>query len=88
MVRDLKIIEGQNGYFVAMPSRKLTARCPRCNGKNHLRARNCNDCGAHLKPVRAGRRATAPSYHADIAHPINAEMARAAGAGGHPSVRE
>jgi len=29
VVRDLKIIEGQNGYFVAMPSRKLTARCAR-----------------------------------------------------------
>ncbi len=73
VVRDLKIIEGQNGYFVAMPSRKLTARCPRCNGKNHLRARNCNDCGAHLKPVRAGP-GDRPRYHADIAHPINADM--------------
>ncbi|MFQ5845929.1 MAG: SpoVG family protein [Planctomycetota bacterium] len=72
VVRDLKIIEGQNGFFVAMPSRKLTARCPRCAGKNHLRARFCNDCGAHLKPRRpsAGDR---PRYHADIAHPINTE---------------
>jgi stage V sporulation protein G len=71
VVRDLKIIEGQNGYFVAMPSRKLTARCPRCGGKNHLRARYCNDCGAHLKP----RRVTEENrlrFHADIAHPINA----------------
>jgi stage V sporulation protein G len=72
VVRDLKIIEGQNGYFVAMPSRKLTARCPRCNGKNHMRARFCNDCGAHLKP----RRVTDENrlrFHADIAHPINAD---------------
>ncbi|MHC4957079.1 MAG: SpoVG family protein [Planctomycetota bacterium] len=72
VVRDLKIIEGQNGYFVAMPSRKLTARCPRCGGKNHLRARYCNDCGAHLKP----RRVTEENrlrFHADIAHPINAQ---------------
>jgi len=76
VVRDLKIIEGQNGYFVAMPSRKLTARCPRCSGKNHMRARFCNDCGAHLKP----RRVTDENrlrFHADIAHPINAEMRRA-----------
>ena len=28
VVRDLKIIEGTKGSFVAMPSRKLTDRCP------------------------------------------------------------
>ena len=38
VVRDLKIIEGTNGPFVAMPSRKLTSHCPRCGMKNHLRA--------------------------------------------------
>ena len=27
---DLKIIEGSNGPFVAMPSRKLTAHCGNC----------------------------------------------------------
>ena len=50
VVRDLKIIEGTKGIFVAMPSRKLTDRCGRCGGKNHLRAR-------FLQPVRhaAGR---------------------------------
>ena len=45
VVRDLKIIDGSNGPFVAMPSRKLTAHCPRCGMKNHLRARYCNQCG-------------------------------------------
>ena len=73
VVRDLKIIEGQNGYFVAMPSRKLTARCPRCGAKNNLRARFCNDCGAHLKP-RPITEDNRLRFHADIAHPINAEM--------------
>ena len=29
VVRDLKIIEGASGPFVAMPSRKLTSQCPR-----------------------------------------------------------
>ena len=38
VVRDLKIIDGTNGPFVAMPSRKLTARCGRCGCENHLRA--------------------------------------------------
>jgi stage V sporulation protein G len=73
VVRDLKIIEGQNGYFVAMPSRKLTARCPRCSAKNHLRARYCNECGAHLRP-RAVTEENRLRFHADIAHPINAPM--------------
>ena len=72
VVRDLKIIEGQNGFFVAMPSRKLTARCPRCSAKNHMRARYCNDCGAHLKP-RPVTEDNRLRFHADIAHPINAE---------------
>ena len=36
VVRDLKIIEGAKGYFVAMPSRKLTAHCHVCGCKNHL----------------------------------------------------
>jgi stage V sporulation protein G len=39
VIRDLKIIEGTKGLFVAMPSRKLTDRCGRCGCKNHLRAR-------------------------------------------------
>ena len=30
VIRDLKIIEGSSGPFVAMPSRKLTSHCPQC----------------------------------------------------------
>lgn len=72
VIRDLKIIEGAKGPFVAMPSRKLTDRCPKCGGKNHLRANFCNDCGARL-PVRRkiavedGRQ----KLYADVAHPIH-----------------
>ena len=36
VVRDLKIIEGTSGPFVAMPSRKLTSHCPRCRTKKPL----------------------------------------------------
>ena len=72
VVRDLKLIEGANGLFVAMPSRKLADRCPSCGGKNHLRARFCNNCGGHLNESRAGTdREGRPKLHADIAHPIN-----------------
>ena len=72
VVRDLKIIEGKNGMFVAMPSRKIMDRCPTCGAKNHLRARFCNECGGRLKEVRAGRDEDGRNkLHADIAHPIN-----------------
>jgi stage V sporulation protein G len=74
VVRDLKLIEGANGLFVAMPSRKLADRCPSCGGKNHLRARYCNNCGGRLDETRAGMdRDGRPKLHADIAHPINSQ---------------
>jgi stage V sporulation protein G len=72
VVRDLKIIEGTKGSFVAMPSRKLTDRCPGCGCKNHLRARYCSQCGGKLDEDRATRDADGRvKLHADIAHPIN-----------------
>ncbi len=72
VVRDLKIIEGAKGFFVAMPSRKLTDRCHHCGTKNHLRSRFCNHCGSRLDENRAIRDADGRAkLHADIAHPIN-----------------
>ncbi len=72
VIRDLKIIEGSNGPFVAMPSRKLTTHCEQCGYKNHLRANYCNQCGHRLHVDRTlkdedGR----AKLYADIAHPIN-----------------
>jgi stage V sporulation protein G len=73
VVRDLKVIDGSNGLFVAMPSRKLSDRCPKCGSKNHLRARHCNECGSALGESRALRDDMGRAkLHADIAHPINA----------------
>jgi stage V sporulation protein G len=72
VIRDLKIIEGAKGFFVAMPSRKLTDRCHNCGTKNHLRSRFCNQCGCRLDENRALRDADGRAkLHADIAHPIN-----------------
>ncbi|MBA4189741.1 MAG: stage V sporulation protein G [Planctomycetaceae bacterium] len=72
VVRDLKIIEGTKGMFVAMPSRKLTDRCGKCSCKNHLRARFCNSCGSRLDESRAMRDVEGRAkLHADIAHPIH-----------------
>ena len=74
VIRDLKIIQGGKGSFVAMPSRRLMDRCSRCHNKNHLRARYCNHCGEALREDRSikdqdGR----AKLYADIAHPINSD---------------
>ena len=72
VVRDLKIIEGANGPFVAMPSRKLTAHCPNCHCKNHLRSVFCNQCGNRLSEGQAVKDEEGRAkLYADIAHPIN-----------------
>lgn len=72
VIRDLKIIDGTSGPFVAMPSRKLTAHCPRCGCKNHLRASYCGHCGLRQADDRTIRDDNGRTkLYADIAHPIN-----------------
>jgi len=77
VVRDLKIIEGPHGPFVAMPNRKVQDRCGSCGSRNNLRARFCGECGARLGDDRVpkdprGRNAA----HVDLAHPISTECRR------------
>ncbi len=72
VIRDLKIIEGGTGLFIAMPSRKLCDRCSHCGCKNHLRARFCNDCGRRLRADRGNHDERGRMrLYADIAHPIH-----------------
>jgi len=74
VVRDIKVIEGTGGLFVAMPSRKMSDHCGKCGGKNHLRAKFCNHCGGKLSENRAHQdQEGRMKLHADIAHPINAK---------------
>jgi|GEM_PF-106574 len=71
VIRDLKVIDGASGPFVAMPSRKLSGHCSRCNYKNHLRAAYCNQCGTKLKVMVP---ADSPQkLYADVAHPVNSD---------------
>ena len=73
VVRDLKIIVGPSGPFVAMPSRKLSSHCPACGFKNPLRAGYCNQCGKKQPETPVPRDADGrPRLYADIAHPIHA----------------
>ena len=74
VVRNVKVIEGNKGLFVAMPSRKLREACPKCRYKNAIRSKYCNQCGSPLpqqqsREDEAGRQ----SGHRDIAHPITPE---------------
>ena len=72
VVRNIKIIQGTNGVFIAMPSRKVKQPCPKCNFKNELRAKYCNQCGGQL-PVQSRPLTPDPNAqaeHKDIAHPI------------------
>ncbi len=72
VVRNIKVIEGTNGLFIAMPSRKIKQPCPKCGFKNELRSKYCNQCGAALPAASqtAGQEASAQLEHKDIAHPI------------------
>jgi stage V sporulation protein G len=74
VVRNIKVVEGNQGLFVAMPARKLKQFCPRCGKKVDVGSRYCNHCGVQLPPppkdLVAGRQAT----HQDLAHPINQQF--------------
>lgn len=73
VIRDLKIIEGARGAFIAMPSRKLMEKCPHCGQKNAARSRFCNDCGSTLRRPRPHRAMDGRErLYVDVAHPINA----------------
>jgi len=74
VVRNIKVIEGTSGLFIAMPSRKIKQPCTKCGFKNELRSKYCNQCGSQLPVVSRPSipEATANSQleHKDIAHPI------------------
>jgi len=74
VVRNIKVIEGTSGLFIAMPSRKVKQSCPKCNFKNELRSKYCNQCGSQLpltvRPVAQDTASGAQLEHKDIAHPI------------------
>ena len=80
VVRNVKVIEGTKGLFVAMPSERTKAPCPKCGSRNAVRSRFCNQCGAALNPVTGPTEPEAEhpsegttSEHRDIAHPITME---------------
>lgn len=79
VVRDLKIIEGKTGRFVAMPSVRMSMPCPKCHKKNSMHSKFCNECGMKLEGasisgnIKFGKD-TQREGHRDIAHPITSKM--------------
>ena len=77
VVRDLKVIEGKKGLFVAMPSVKMKEPCPKCGKKIPVRSKFCCECGARIpepsKEHNGQPEEEVREDHKDIAHPITAE---------------
>jgi len=80
VVRNIKVIEGKSGLFIAMPSRKIKESCPKCNHKNVVHSKFCNECGNRLSvstqaisPTPEETHDLRQSEHKDIAHPITVQ---------------
>ncbi|MCF7908649.1 MAG: septation protein SpoVG family protein [Candidatus Omnitrophica bacterium] len=74
VVRNIKVIEGNSGLFVAMPARKLKQFCPRCGKKVDVGSQHCSHCGVQLPPAPRGMEENRQATHQDLAHPINQEF--------------
>ena len=74
VVRNIKVIEGNSGLFVAMPARKAKQFCPRCGKKVDVGGKYCCYCGVQLPPAPKDISQNKQSTHQDLAHPINQEF--------------
>lgn len=72
VVRNIKVIEGNGGLFIAMPSRKIKYMCPKCSFRNEAKAKFCNQCASQLPDSAkiTPFQDKTQSEHRDIAHPI------------------
>ena len=80
VVRNIKVIQGSNGLFIAMPSRKMKNPCTKCGFKNEVGSKFCNQCGAPIKAEQVAvvhndhADAETKAEHRDIAHPITQQF--------------
>jgi len=75
VIRNIKVIQGANGLFIAMPSRKVKSPCPKCNFKNEVGSRFCNQCGTSLPQASNDSEVhDSKSEHRDIAHPVTQQF--------------
>ena len=75
VVRNIKVIQGSSGLFIAMPSRKMKRLCSKCHFKNEIGSKFCNHCGAAIKSENQSTELSdAIAEHRDIAHPITQQF--------------
>lgn len=74
VVRNIKVIQGSNGLFIAMPSRKVRVICEKCKAKNDIGSKFCNSCSAAIPAGARQETSDAKSEHRDIAHPITQQF--------------
>ncbi len=74
VVRNVKIIEGKQGLFIAMPSRRIRVSCPKCGARNDVTNRYCGQCGAQMPPQPEKTPEQIQAEHKDMAHPIKQEF--------------
>lgn len=74
VVRNIKVVEGNSGLFVAMPAKKMKQFCSRCGKKVDVGSRYCNHCGAQLPPMKEAPEGEKMATHQDLAHPINQQF--------------
>lgn len=74
VVRNIKVVEGNSGLFVAMPAKKTKQFCPRCGKKVDVGSRYCNHCGVQLPLPPRDANTNRQAVHQDLAHPINQEF--------------
>ena len=69
VVREVKVIDGDSGLFVAMPSRKAMERCHQCGTRNVVQSAYCNGCGGRLSKHVPDH--LKDKIYLDVAHPVN-----------------
>ncbi len=70
VVRDIKVIDGKKGLFVAMPCIQITEKCPNCGRRNAVHSRYCSNCGKALPEYTSPVPESRKEEYRDIAHPI------------------
>ncbi len=70
VVRDMKVIDGKKGLFVAMPCIQATEKCRNCGTRNAVQSRHCSNCGKSLREFGGQSLMSRKGEYRDIAHPI------------------
>lgn len=75
VIKEIRILDGRDGWFISMPARKKDSRCDKCKLKNHLQAIYCNHCGVLLptQPIM-NMDGTRRLFYEDIVHPITPDF--------------